>query len=263
MWSLECDAPSIPPSAPSADLHPISSQCKMWRKGRGQHQQDSPVRLRRRQQLASTLHSINQIPRLRRSNKSPSTIDPTEALRKLQILSGVLEELREKFPQLLAISTTTDINPQLHQPPRCASVRSAWWISRSTYIAIVVYHHVFFSKKRLRILMHSMTRGMLVGHSLVAGANKSSNCDHQLLQCAVGSVLVQLGSTSRARKSRSTVTIMCAVGLLLVQPDNTGGARKSRSTEINKERCTDLRSGLVRLSTQSSFGKRKNGRKEK
>jgi hypothetical protein len=34
---------------------------------------------------------------------------------------------------------------------------------------------------------------MLVGHSRVAGSNKYSGCDHQLLQCAVGSGLVQLG----------------------------------------------------------------------
>ena len=32
--------------------------------------------------------------------------------------------------------------------------------------------------ERIRILMHSLTRGMLVGHRLVAGSYKSSNCDH-------------------------------------------------------------------------------------
>jgi hypothetical protein len=34
---------------------------------------------------------------------------------------------------------------------------------------------------------------LLVGHSRVAGSNNSSGCDHHLLQCAVGSVLVRLG----------------------------------------------------------------------
>ena len=32
--------------------------------------------------------------------------------------------------------------------------------------------------ERIRILMHSLTRGMLVGHRRVAGSYKSSNCDH-------------------------------------------------------------------------------------
>ena len=32
--------------------------------------------------------------------------------------------------------------------------------------------------ERIRILMHSLTRGMLVGHRLVAGSYKSSNCDY-------------------------------------------------------------------------------------
>ena len=54
--------------------------------------------------------------RLRQLNGSSSTIDPIEALRKLQILPGVLQELQEKLPQLLAILTTTEISPQLHQP---------------------------------------------------------------------------------------------------------------------------------------------------
>ncbi len=59
------------------------------------------------------------------------------------------------------------------------------------------------------------------------------------------------------------MTIMCAVGSLLVQPAITGGAKKSRSTEVNKERCTDLRSDLVRLSTQNLFGKRKEERSKR
>ena len=40
--------------------------------------------------------------------------------------------------------------------------------------------------------MHSMTRGMLVGHRRVAGSNKSSHYDHRLIPCAVGSVPVRL-----------------------------------------------------------------------
>ena len=32
--------------------------------------------------------------------------------------------------------------------------------------------------ERIRILMHSLTRGMLVGHRRVAGSYKSSSCDH-------------------------------------------------------------------------------------
>jgi hypothetical protein len=68
------------------------------------------------QQLASTFLPIRQILRLRRSNRSSSTIDPMEALRKLQIVPGVLQELQEKLPHLLAVLTTTEISPQLHQP---------------------------------------------------------------------------------------------------------------------------------------------------
>lgn len=60
--------------------------------------------------------STRQILRLRQLNGSSSTIDPIEALRKLQILPGVLQELQEKLPQLLAILTTTEISHQLHQP---------------------------------------------------------------------------------------------------------------------------------------------------
>ena len=47
--------------------------------------------------------------------------------------------------------------------------------------------------ERTRILMHSMTRGMLVGHRRVAGSNKSSHYDLRLIPCAVGSVPVRLG----------------------------------------------------------------------
>ena len=85
--------------------------------------------------------STRQILRRRRSNWSSSTIDPMEALRKLQILPGVLQELQEKLPQLLAILTTTEISPQLHQP---AARAFDWQIGRSTSISNVVYP-VYFS----------------------------------------------------------------------------------------------------------------------
>jgi hypothetical protein len=46
--------------------------------------------------------------------------------------------------------------------------------------------------ERLRILMHSMAWGMLVGHRLLAGSNKSSYYDHRLKKFAVGSLPVRL-----------------------------------------------------------------------
>jgi hypothetical protein len=59
--------------------------------------------------------------------------------------------------------------------------------------------------------------------------------------------------------------IMCAVGSIPAQLDNTSGTGKSRSTQNNNnnERCTELRSDLGCLSTQSRSGKRKNDSKEK
>ncbi len=56
--------------------------------------------------------------------------------------------------------------------------------------------------------------------------------------------------------------IMCAVGSTPAQLGNTSGTGKSRSTQSNNERCTELRSDLGRLSTQSRSGKRKNDSKE-
>ena len=52
--------------------------------------------------------------------------------------------------------------------------------------------------------MHSASRGMLVGHRLVAGTYKSSHYDHHLECCAVGSIPVLLGNTSGTGKCRST-----------------------------------------------------------
>ena len=52
--------------------------------------------------------------------------------------------------------------------------------------------------------MHSTSRGMLVGHRLVAGTYKSSHYDHHLECCAVVSLSVQLGNISGAGKCRST-----------------------------------------------------------
>jgi hypothetical protein len=46
--------------------------------------------------------------------------------------------------------------------------------------------------------------------------------------------------------------IMCAVGSKAAQLGNTSGTGKSRSTQSNNERCTELRSDLGRLSTQST-----------
>jgi hypothetical protein len=56
--------------------------------------------------------------------------------------------------------------------------------------------------------------------------------------------------------------MMCAVGSTPAQLGNTSGAGKSRSTHNNNERCTELRSDLGRLSTQSRSGKRKNDQKK-
>ncbi len=54
------------------------------------------------------------------------------------------------------------------------------------------------------------------------------------------------------------VIILCAVGSTPAQlGGSTSGNGKSRSTQNNNERCTDLRSDLGRLSTQSRSGKRK------
>jgi hypothetical protein len=84
--------------------------------------------------------------------------------------------------------------------------------------------------ERTRIRMHSMTRGMLVGHRREAGPNKSSHYDHRLVLCAVDTLLARsAGHALRPhcdRKCRSTEIIMCTVGLLLVHE-----SKKSRSTE--------------------------------
>jgi hypothetical protein len=80
--------------------------------------------------------------------------------------------------------------------------------------------------------MHSMTRGMLVGHRRLAGSNKSSHYDRRLIiLCAVGTLLGRGAGLAlrphRDRKCRSTEIIMCAVGRLLVHESS-----KCRSTEI-------------------------------
>jgi hypothetical protein len=62
---------------------------------------------------------------------------------------------------------------------------------------------------------------------------------HQIIMCAVGSTPAQLGNTS-----------------------NLSGDVKSRSTQSSNECCTELRSDLERLSTQSRSGRRKNNSKE-
>ncbi len=85
------------------------------------------------------------------------------------------------------------------------------------------------------------------------------------VQCAVGSVLVHLGSTSRAEKSQSTVIIMHAVGslLVLIQPGITGGARKSRSTEIIKKLFYRFTEGFGAFELTTSFRKEEERVKKK
>ena len=58
-------------------------------------------------------------------------------------------------------------------------------------------------------------------------------------------------------EAHKIIIIMCAVGSTPAQLGNTSGTGKSRSTQSNNERCTELRSDLGRLSTQSRSGKRK------
>jgi hypothetical protein len=98
---------------------------------------------------------------------------------------------------------------------------------------------------------------LLVGHRRVAGSNKSSHCDHRLILCAVGSIPVQLDiyKSCRCREEPK-------------HRDNNVCSRTLTGTLIREEpkhrkglgRSDDLRSGL---GTQSRFGKRKNGLKEK
>ena len=131
--------------------------------------------------------------------------------------------------------------------------------------------------ERLRILMHSMARGMLEGHKLVAGSNKSSYYDHRLTWCAVGSLPARGAGLAlrphRDGKCRSTEIIMCAIGHLLVHESG-----KCRSTEMiscavglllvhksRKSRSTGrfraFRQFTKRFGPQSRFGKRRNGQK--
>ena len=96
---------------------------------------------------------------------------------------------------------------------------------------------------------------MLVGHRRVAGSNKSSHYDHRVILCAVGSIPVQLDIYKSCREEPK-------------HRDNNMCSRTLTGTLIREEpkhrkdlgRSDDLRSGL---GTQSRFGKRKNGLKEK
>ena len=98
-------------------------------------------------------------------------------------------------------------------------------------------------------------RFMLVGHRRVAGSNKSSHYDHRVILYAVGSIPVQLDIHKSCREEPK-------------HRDNNMCSRTLTGTLIREEpkhrkdlgRSDDLRSGL---GTQSRFGKRKNGLKEK
>ena len=104
--------------------------------------------------------------------------------------------------------------------------------------------------------MHSMTRGMLVGHRRLAGSNKSSHCDYRLIiLCAVGTLLARGAGLAlrphRDRKCRSTDIIMLCSRTLTgtcIQEEP-----KHRKDLVRKER----------FGTQSRFGKRKSNLKEK
>ena len=56
--------------------------------------------------------------------------------------------------------------------------RAVWKALESVEEATTPTQVLSCAIERIRILMHSLTRGMLVGHRLVAGSYKSSNCDH-------------------------------------------------------------------------------------
>ena len=103
--------------------------------------------------------------------------------------------------------------------------------------------------------MHSMTRGMLVGHRRVAGSNKSSHYDHRLIPCAVGSVPVRLHMYKPCREEPKHI-------------DNNVCSRIITGTCIQEEAEAQKRFGAFRrlserFGTQSRFGKRRSGLKEK
>ncbi len=101
----------------------------------------------------------------------------------------------------------------------------------------------------IRILMHSMTRGMLVGHRRVAGSNKSSHYDHRLIPCAVGSVPVRLGIYKPCREEPKHMdNNVCSRTLTDTCTQEEPKHRK------DLERSADFRSDLVRKAASEGGG---------
>ena len=102
--------------------------------------------------------------------------------------------------------------------------------------------------------MHSMTRGMLVGHRRLAGSNKSSHCDYRLIiPCAVGTLLARGAGLAlrshRDRKCRSTdIIVLCSRTL-------TGTCiQEEPKHRRDLESSASLRSDLVRKAASERGG---------
>ena len=102
--------------------------------------------------------------------------------------------------------------------------------------------------------MHSMTRGMLVGHRRLAGSNKSSHYDRRLIiLCAVGTLLGRGAGLAlrphRDRKCRSTDIIMLCSRIL------TGTCiQEEPKHRKDLERSASFRSDLVRKAASERGG---------
>ena len=102
--------------------------------------------------------------------------------------------------------------------------------------------------------MHSMTRGMLVGHRRLAGSNKSSHCDYRLtILCAVGTLLARGAGLAlrphRDRKCRSTdIIMMCSRTLAGTCLQEEPKHRRDLESSVS------LRSDLVRKAASERGG---------
>jgi hypothetical protein len=97
--------------------------------------------------------------------------------------------------------------------------------------------------------MHSMTRGMLVGHRRVAGSNKSSHYDHRVILCAVGSIPVQLDIYKSCREEPKHIGNNVCSRILTGTCIQEGPKHRK-----DLERSVDLRSDLVRKAASERGG---------
>jgi hypothetical protein len=84
---------------------------------------------------------------------------------------------------------------------------------------------------------------LLVGHRRVAGSNKSSNYDHRLIPCAVGSVPVRLGIYKPCREEPKHIDNNVCSRILTGKLTCIQEEPKHRK---DLERSADFRSDLVR-----------------